>query len=272
MRIETIHEQGTGPLNEDFLVTGENLFGVFDGATSLDRATFGRGRTGGFLASNIAGRAFRANDRPLKVLAHKANGAIMEAMEACRVDLADKSSLWSTSAAVVRIHDHSFEWVQIGDCQIMAIHTDGSHTVLVPDFDHDFETLSMWKDMAGQADAPILETLREQILRVRKRMNVTYGVFNGEPEAMEFVNHGTMPLQGVTHLLIFTDGLFIPKSDPGERENFDRFADLFRNGGLTGVRDHVRELEARDRTCARYPRFKPNDDIAAISIAIDRQS
>jgi serine/threonine protein phosphatase PrpC len=268
MRIDTVFEQGTGLLNEDFLVLDKNLFGVFDGATSLSPARFDHGLTGGYLASTIAGSAFRGSDRPLPELADKANRAIMEAMRRHGVDLDDRANLWSTSAAVVRVAEGCFEWAQIGDCLVMTLHEDGTHRVHCAEFNHDLETLTLWQDACRESEGVILDVMHEQIVKVRRGMNVTYGVFNGEPAAMDFLNAGSLPLAGVTDILLFTDGLFIPKRDPGEREDFDLFADLFRAGGLKGVRDHVRSTEAEDAACTRYPRFKVHDDVAAISIAL----
>ena len=268
MRIDTVFEQGTGLLNEDFLVVDKNLFGVFDGATSLSTARFGHGLTGGYLASTVAGSAFRGSDRPLPELADKANRAIMDAMVKHGVDMEDRANLWSTSAAVVRVGADTFEWVQIGDCLVMTLHEDGTHRVHCAEFNHDLETLTMWQEASCETEGEILDVMHEQIVKVRRGMNVTYGVFNGEPAAMDFLNTGSLPLEGITDILLFTDGLFIPKCNPCEREDFDLFAELFRAGGLKGVRDHVRSTEADDAACTRYPRFKVHDDVAAISIAL----
>ncbi len=43
MKIETILEKGSARLNEDTLVVQGNLFGVFDGATSLNKTVFEKG-------------------------------------------------------------------------------------------------------------------------------------------------------------------------------------------------------------------------------------
>ena len=40
IKIEHILEKGSGRVNEDRMVMGKNLFGVFDGATSLDNDFF----------------------------------------------------------------------------------------------------------------------------------------------------------------------------------------------------------------------------------------
>ncbi len=253
-------------MNEDFLFIEGNLFGVFDGATSLNDATYKEGRTGGFLASNIAGAVFRRNNASLLRLADRANAAICGAMREAGVDPEDRGGLWSTSAAVARVNQDDFEWAQIGDSLVMVVYDDGSHETPARGFDQDLETLRMWKEASKNAEDSIMTALHEQIVKVRKNMNVTYGTLNGEEKAMRFLNHGRMPLRGVAHILLFTDGLFVPKADPGDRDDFTRFADLYRRGGLACVRDHVRAVEAEDADCRRCPRFKTHDDIAAIAV------
>ena len=62
MQVDTLFEKGTGRMNEDFCFTNGNFFGVFDGATSLSLRVYEKGYTGGFLASNIAGKTFKQNN------------------------------------------------------------------------------------------------------------------------------------------------------------------------------------------------------------------
>lgn len=38
-------------------------------------------------------------------------------------------------------------------------------------------------------------------------MNLTYGVLNGEPQAMDFFNHGRKSLDQVKTVILFTDDL-----------------------------------------------------------------
>jgi serine/threonine protein phosphatase PrpC len=267
MQVDTLFEKGTGHLNEDFCLIGNNLFGVFDGATSLTEQVYENGHTGGFLAARIASETFRKNNDSLVNLTQKANTAIAAAMTAREIDLDDKVQLWSTSAAVVRLHHDFFEWVQIGDCLIMIIYQDGTHRILIENFDHDFETLQIWQKASNTADNTILSALKDQIATVRRRTNISYGALNGENALSSFINSGTFDYQGIQHILIFTDGLFVPKKDPGDRDDFDHFSRLFQKGGLPHLKDVVRDIERSDVACREYPRFKPHDDIAAISLS-----
>lgn len=268
IKAETLYEQGTGTINEDAVVISGNLFGVFDGATSLDKTTFEKGATGGYLASATAREIFRSNNGSLLDLASKANTAIQKKMVAKGVNVARKENRWSTCAAVGRIENDTFHWVQSGDSLILVIYDDGSHALLVQDWDHDAETLKMWKETESQRSGSILDEMKEQIRKVRAGMNVHYGVINGEEKALEFLRHGSVQLKGVTHILMFTDGLFIPREDPVPPAEFKQLVSLFLTSGLQGIRNAIRAMEKDDPECRKYPRFKTHDDIAAIALSL----
>lgn len=268
--VECLLEQGSGSLNEDVLLQDDAMFGVFDGATSLNRETFANGRTGGLLAAETAAQAFRRNGASLLDLSARANHSINKAMEERKVDLAEKKNLWSTSGAVVRLHDDHFEWCQIGDCLILVLHHDGSYRLLADPPGQDVETLSLWKQMTPKTGECISETMADHILKVRHGMNIHYGVFNGEQQAMNFVRSGCEELSGVSDILLYTDGLSLPRSRPEEDEDLAAFVNLYRQGGLLAIRDRVRQMQRFDPACRIYPRFKSHDDIAAIAIPISR--
>ncbi len=97
-------------------------------------------------------------------------------------------------------------------------------------------------------------------------MNLDYGVFNGEPEAINFLKTGNHDLTYVSNILLFTDGLLMPNEKPWEERAYDEQVDLFRQSGLKGLRDQIRSIEATDLKCCTYPRFKTHDDIAAVAI------
>ena len=266
MKFESILEKGSGKLNEDTMVMEGNLFGVFDGATSLDKKTFGNGKTGGFLASSAAGSVFIKNHFPLVELARGANKAIYRRMMEHGVDLSRKENLWSTSAAVIRIKDNMLEWVQTGDAYIILIFHDNTHKVLAEQEDHDYETLCLWPAKKTVNGSGTSELLADQIRKKRCEMNLTYGVLNGEDKAFDFLKHGHEPLNQVRDILLFTDGLSIPAETPEKKKNFTPLVELYQTLGLNGLKNRIRQIEDLDPGCSRYPRFKHHDDIAAIAI------
>jgi serine/threonine protein phosphatase PrpC len=267
--VETLLEKGSGELNEDVLLEAGDLFGVFDGATSLDRRRFDDGLTGGLLAAQTAARTFLRDRSSLYRLAERANNRIHEALLSRQVSMAERHRLWSTSMAVVRLTGDRLEYCQTGDALILFIHTDGSYRFVTPDSDIDRETLHLWRESEDQTSASIQEVLAEQIKQVRLQMNVSYGVLNGEPEALDFLRHGYEELEGISDILLFTDGLFLPRENPLEDGDWDSFVNLYLQDGLRAVRDRVRALQRKDPTLKKYPRFKMHDDIAAVALKLD---
>jgi Protein phosphatase 2C len=265
-KVSSLLEKGSGRLNEDVLLVEDDLFGVFDGATSLDKRRFQNGLTGGLLAARAAALCFQEDRSPLDQLAKAANRTIHLAQLQANIGADERHKLWSTSLAVVRLHGRRLEYCQTGDALILVIFHDGSYKVITPEIDIDRETLRLWKELPETGDAHIHDVLADQIHKVRLAMNVSYGVLNGEPEAMNFIRHGHEDLTGVGDILLFTDGLQLPRENPLADHDWQTFVQLYRLGGLEAIRNHVRDLQQQDPQCRKYPRFKLHDDIAAVAI------
>ncbi|MFZ5954817.1 MAG: protein phosphatase 2C domain-containing protein [Nanoarchaeota archaeon] len=268
IQINYIHDKGSCNINEDSYLIGDNIFGVFDGATSLAEYVDDNSRTGGLLASTIAKKTFEKNDQSLKDLAIRANERIKEKMISNGIDINKKINMWSTSAAVVKLTKDSIDWLQIGDSLILVIFQDNSYQLLVQDYDHDQETLAMWRSLTQKRVKNIRDKLKPQFVKVRNGMNINYGILNGENKMLNFLNRGSFKLKDVKHIVLFTDGLFIPKENL-KHNNFNKFVNIFLKGGIEEVKDYVRNLENQDPDCHRYPRFKQHDDIAAISLTFN---
>lgn len=267
LRVRSILEKGSSEINEDVVLADGTLFGVFDGATSLDGHRFQDGLTGGLLAARTAAQSFQENGYPLDLLAQKANRRIQKLQQNGDSAQHERYKLWSTSFAVVRFAGNRLEYCQTGDALILVVRKDGSHQVITPDLDIDRETLQAWKEMQAAPGTRIQDVLADQILKVRLEMNISYGVLNGEPEALPFINHGCVEIDGVSDILLFTDGLLLPRENPMADHDWLAFVEIYRLGGLQAIRNHVRHLQQQDPDCRKFPRFKTHDDIAAVSIS-----
>lgn len=265
---ETLLQKGSGAVNEDVLLCEGDLFGVFDGATSLASDHLPPGTTGGLLAARIAANAFRTGGSDLCRSADLANRQINAAARVHGIADGERHLLWSTSAAVVCVEEEHANYCQIGDSLILLVMEDGRHRLVTPETDHDLETLMQWKRLPWSSGLTIGTELAEQIKKVRLQMNKGYGVLNGEPAALDFINSGRVALDGVASILLFTDGLFLPKENPAEESDWSRFVACYQQGGLQEIRDHVRAMQQDDPLCRVYPRFKLHDDIAAVAIKL----
>lgn len=268
MTYEHIHDQGSGKMNEDAWFANGNTFGVFDGASGLDKYTDSGGKTGGYFASHIAADIFENETGNLHERFRKANEMILNAMKKVDASTTDKANLWCTGVAVVEIMERTINWIQTSDCLIILVNKDGSYKQLIRNYDHDYETLMMGYELAQKKTENIRDKLLDQLKKVRRESNILYGVMNGEKEALDFVNQGSENLTEVQHILIFTDGLFIPKENPSKPDDFDTLVGLYLKKGIAGVKDYVRKLENSDPNLWRCPRFKKHDDIASIAITL----
>jgi hypothetical protein len=271
MRGEFLIERGSGSVTEDQILVAENIFGVFDGATSLKKYADESGNTGGLLASSIARATFEKNDNSLLALATEANEKIHLAMQENGIDTTDKANLWTTTIAAIRISENAIEWLTLADSIIMVFDTKCEHRLLAPFRHHDVGVLKLWRDLAQRKLNKIgdQQEMKDVLLQNRCQANISYGALNGEPGFLNFVETGTSPLANIVHVVLATDGLFIPTEQPDDK-GWDQFAALYLDGGLQRIRNFVRDRETSDVECWKYPRFKVHDDIGAIAVSFPR--
>lgn len=266
MRVQKLYQKGSGVVNEDQLLVKKNLFAVFDGATGLVPYRNREGKTGGSLAAEIAKTTFAQNGRPLQELAKEANQNILATMKRAHVDIRNRLARWSTHVVAVRIFEDQLEFFSIGDALILAIFKNRKSKLLVKYHNHDLPLMIKWKTLAKKRVPNIWERLNFSSKKLRQETNVTYGMLNGDPNAVRFFQYGIYPLHDVRSIIIFTDGLMLPKKDPRAREDWEKFAQLYLQSGLAGMARFIRRLEKTDPNCWKYPRYKQHDDIAAIGI------
>lgn len=260
------------PDREDAILLGDNIFGVFDGAGSLVKFSDSKGNTGGRLAATIARDAFTSCPGDLYYGgAALANREIRKYMKMAGVDVSEKVNLWCTTAAVIQLReDHNYlTWLQIGDSVILLVRNDGSFELLVPYHDHDRELLAICKKLSegGEKDPHSVIVANGMARALREEINVAYGDLTGEKEAMSWVESGGFPIFDFDHILLYTDGLLIPKEDPMAENDWQKTVELFLDGGLKNVVNYVRRLQDADPHCSKYTRYKQYDDIAAIAIS-----
>ncbi|MFA6096514.1 MAG: protein phosphatase 2C domain-containing protein [Candidatus Paceibacterota bacterium] len=266
MKVDHIFD--TGSSKEDSYLIKDDVFAVFDGFNSLDKFADKQGTTGGLIAATIARDIFSRQEGKFKELAAEANRKIREKMTDLDIDLKNKNSLWGTILAAVRIKNNSFDWIQLSDSLILVIYKDNSYRLLVTDFDHDAEVLGIWRELARKKKENIREIIGSgPLIELRAKANEIYGALNGDEKAMGFLRTGEEDLQNVRHILLFTDGLMIPKEDPAGNDDWKLFVDLFLEGGLENIKNYVRNLQREDPKCWKYPRYKQYDDITAISLS-----
>jgi len=288
MKIDTITLQGTAEWNEDALVRHEQLqmYGVLDGATSLRPYRGPRQETGGYLASRLIRgylESLEEKEMPedsLKPLVLQANALLRSSMLEAGIDVTDKTALWTSGLALIRIHDAYIDYAQAGDCMIAAVYKDGSVRTLSRDQVAHVDQLSKRSLEEGIRQGvttreQLLELVRPILLANKARMNTLqgYSVLSGEPELADFLEYGRINRIQLKAVLLVTDGLF-PLAEPSVKEDtsYDAVRELVKrisDESLAGYAERLIRQEQEDSDCLKYPRFKVSDDKTGIWIQFE---
>ncbi|WP_201713141.1 protein phosphatase 2C domain-containing protein [Rossellomorea arthrocnemi] len=279
MKLHHITIKGDGPLNEDALIFNEqqSLFGVADGVSSLVPFTSKENLTGGYIASHTVKDALEClekEDQTLVQTLSNINDRLHSKMNEYGINHNRKEQLWGTALAVVRILDHGIEFIQTGDCMILAVYESGEVRPLTRlQVDHLEETaIEMWRECIRRGyrkKNEIMPYVKEQLIANRQLSNREngYGVLNGEPEARDYFEYGKINKVGLTQLILLTDGLFLPSESIPEGESYWEFtACSILEKGIGKYAADLIDLEESDPECITYPRFKKSDDKAGIVI------
>ncbi len=268
MRIHTVSRTSLRKtVCEDAFLAKEaiRLFGVFDGVTPLVPFYNEEGKNGAYIASRTFRDFFDKVDPalPLKDAIATANRRLREAMLKHGIDMDDKTSLWATCAAVVRIEpDGAMSFAQVGDCMILVERTNGTIDVLTRDTVEGVSQRAVRKRERDRADgASLPEETYYDAVEHRRMYNRTmantpdgYSVANGTPDVNHYIDTGRIPLDSVRSILLITDGMFLP-----QRTLIDAFARI-RNRGLENYAIELEEVERQG--------VVPSDDKTGIWICL----
>lgn len=273
VRVSSLCEVGIREINEDAVYIDETrkLFAVFDGVSSLDGYEDSQGKTGGYIASHTGVEVFRSSHgEGLKALFIAANNEVERLHEEAGIDTSDPIHRFGTTAAVVQIHPNSVELLQCADSIVLVINNEGKARVPLGYHDQDLPAMLEWQRLiqSGIAPAEVHARVRPMTIEKRREVNKTFGTLNGDPRAEKFALHAVIPIENIKHILLLTDGMYLPKEDPAAEEDWQRYADIFLESGLRGLFDTVRSLENSDPDLTRYPRYKLHDDASGIALSL----
>ena len=132
------------------------------------------------------------------------------------------------------------------------------------------------KDTNYQYTAKELRTFdnpfSQQLKKNRQLINTpeSYGVINGDENAIDYIKHGTFKLDDVRAILTITDGLIHYQeefdTELNSHEIWTIVGETVFQHGLQFLFEHIVELEASDKELKKYIRFKVHDDKTAVHL------
>jgi serine/threonine protein phosphatase PrpC len=280
VKINHITTKGDGRLNEDALIINKrhSIYGVADGVSSLVPFTSEENLTGGFIASNTAKEYLESllpDGGDLFSYIVNINEILHKKIKAYDIDLKKKEQLLGTALAAVRITKNGIEYIQTGDCMILAVYQNDEVRPLTRlQVNHlEQSAIETWRKCIQrglETKAEILPHVKEQLIANRQKSNTDngYGVLNGEPEASCYFEYGKINKVGLTHLIMLTDGLFLPaETVPAGIHYWEYISTSIIEKGVEQYTKELIDLEESDPECIIYPRFKKSDDKGGIVIA-----
>ncbi len=268
--IESYTLKGERTTNEDALLINHKaaIYGVMDGATSVIPFKNAKGETGGYIAANTVKNTFERlidnqDNHTLLQQIILANALIMKEMERENINIKEKERLWATAAAIVAVHDDYVEYVQIADCMIFAVYSDGTvQSVTTDGVEHiDQRSLDKWQEGITNGlrnKRELREYVQPVLVENRSLCNCEggYGVLNGEKEAEAFLVHGQISKINLKALILLTDGLTTSYANEKWTEVVHRII----RDGLENYAMTLQKIEDEDHECLRFVRLKKSDD------------
>ncbi|WP_156390289.1 protein phosphatase 2C domain-containing protein [Paenibacillus sp. Root444D2] len=275
---EEITKKGVGVLNEDAIIMHPkaNLYGALDGVSSLVPYLNSKKETGGFIAANLVKNYFESVTDPGSLKDHmiEVNDLLREQMVLANIDLEKKEELWGAALAIVRIQDDGVEFIQTGDCMILAVYANEEVRPLTwrqvshleaPAFAKWQEGITKGLKSQKELHETVIDTIRKN--RYRANTDGGYGVLNGEKDAVRFFEYGKINLTYLKHIILLTDGMFLPTNIVPEQSSYWSFvAQRILNKGIKLYTQELLELEDSDPECIQHIRFKKSDDKTAMVI------
>ncbi len=266
--IEFITDKGISNLNEDNYILDENLFMVFDGATSLTKYTK-NGKTGGYIASNIARQTFLNSKKLNMETLKQANLNIKKEMLKNNIDINKPEQRWSTIFSGIQINENTITLMQIGDCSIYLKEKNKHLNRITKDQLDPFDSKVI--DLATKlrfSQKFSREELLPLLIQNRAMANKPdgYAVLNGTEIPENLIFFKKIQKNNIEYIILTTDGF----NSLEHKSKQNSFESLFpKYNSLSETLKFIRDQEEKDKECLNFPRIKQHDDATAILIKFE---
>ena len=181
------------------------------------------------------------------------------------------------AACLVFVKRYADGWkgLRLGDSCLLARSASGDHHVWAASpnnvFDHWLTREARGRRERGITDTEaLLAEFRPQMMASRRKRNRHGGYSILEADTASLNMPEIFDLHEVDALLLCTDGFYRAVDHYELYSNESLVARCEKGGGVDEVLREVREIEASDPSCDKYPRFKPADDATAVMLKSGR--
>ncbi len=273
--------EASGAVNDDRIGEGAGMAWVIDGATDLVEAPLvGKDSDAAWLADLIsqwiashgACREGELADMLPALTAHAARA--FQALQ--RRPPAGRQEHPSAAGLIVRLSGAELAYLAVADCALVVRGNDGS----VQRYGQDEETAgdhwllaqvrALQEGEGALSGADLRARLMPAAREARARMNryPGYGVFSITEPPPAYVMSGRVAVAAGSRLLLATDGFMRLVDFYGSHTARELLDQTFERGPEAMMRA-LRDIEAGDADCRRYPRLKARDDASVIIATVE---
>ncbi len=281
MRLSGAVSEGSGTVNEDgwgFVGTEGAIEAawVFDGVTGINDRNYLPG------GSDAQWLVARAQNHLQRLAGSKATLSVIVASlvqlliddwreVSGEFDLPEDYDLPAACLVLAKRYRETWQAVRLGDSCLLARAGEGSHRILAASpnnvFDNWLAREAEKRRQGGLLDTKaLLAEFRPQLLAGRKARNRPggYSILEASSAAAHFAEY--LDLGSPADMLLCTDGFYRAVDHYGLHDNEELIDACAAPGGVLTVLQRVRDVEAADPDCTKYPRFKPADDATAVML------
>jgi serine/threonine protein phosphatase PrpC len=264
----------SGAVNEDRWGAVENACWVMDGATGLtsERVLPGPSDALWLMERIDAGLKERAADAETPADALRpilSDARIVFAKTAVRPD-ASMVDLPCGAVTMLRLRGTDVELSSLGDCRI--VHGDDMRcfgTSKVTALDDRLVEEVVRLQQRNMHYREIWQRVLPMTRYHRSLRNLPQGYWNLDLSGagLDHIEIERVPARSGGHFLLMSDG-FYRLVDVYRRYTYATLMEAAQSRGLATLIDELREVEADDVECRKYPRLKPRDDATAVLVRV----
>lgn len=270
------HSVPSGEVNDDRIGHKANVAWVIDGATDIgDGPLVSESSDAAWLAETIGAwleaQAEKLPESLSELLAPLSDHTAGQFKHLARRNPSGRHEYPSASGMIVRLGGEHLDYLSVGDCSLLVGRAgEGVVRHGVDENDAGDSWLAeQIQELQDDPDSRSASGIRTQIMPIlraaRARLNEPdgYGVFSIVQPPPAFINTGTIPVGQGDRILLASDG-FMRLVDVYQRCTASELLIRTFERGAEAVLTQLREIEAEDTDCQRFPRAKPRDDASTI--------
>lgn len=278
--LDAISLKGDGAHNEDVYGAENDFAWVLDGATGIaDSSITNHTSDAGWYVERVDNELRNVIRKQPGVhtqeLLRKAIKAVAEDYRAAIKNQEEPLFAPSAAFAMLRVQGHGVEFSGLGDCAALFTNKDGSIGYFEGDQGEAIDKQSIQRLITEQTKTPdagheeIVDRIKPFLRRNRSRMNTPegYWILSFSEASLNHTYTQRTELDPRKPVILMSDG-FTRLLQMLDGMNQEKLYQAILSKGVHSTGALLREIESKDSSCRRYPRFKKSDDATCVVVSL----